>query len=357
MSDDKKCCNESISEKSSKCCGGAKSKSKCIIILLILIIVGVGAFAYIKDKANGKNKDVSEKTSSVESSEKAEMDILVDDNVVLAIIDGDEIKRSEVIEIVNTMPAQMTQIPMEQLFPMALEQLVNNKIIDKNAAKAGLETNKDVLEKLEQAKEQIIRATFLENAIKEKVTDEAIKAKYDEYVKNFPDVEEVKAAHILVDDEKLAKSIIKKLNSGADFVDLAKENSKDGSSENGGELGYFTKVDVVPAFAEAAFATKVGEYTKTPVKSAFGYHIIKIEDKRKRPPAEFEQIKPYIEQEMHRAALDEVLKELKSEANIERFDINGNPLPVEDAVSEDTSIEEEADAASDAEKEESPKAE
>ncbi len=327
MSDDKKCCggDKPNSEKSSGCCGGDGKKKSCckkILLLVILVAVGVGAFVYLKDK---KSKD------SPADIEKAEAESVEPENPnpVLAVIDGDEIKRLEVLNAINAMPAQMKQIPMEQLFPMVLEQVINNKIIDKKAAKAGLAKDKSVLEQLEKAKDQIIRVKFLENLINEKVTDERLQAKYDEYVKNFPDVEEVKAAHILVEDEKAAKAIIRKLNKGADFAELAKENSKDGSSENGGDLGYFTKTDVVPAFGEAAFATKVGEYTKMPVKSDFGYHIIKVEEKRKRPPAEFAQIKPYMEQEMHRSVLDEAINEWKAEIKIERFDINGNPLPAE----------------------------
>ncbi len=347
MSDDKKCCggDKSNSEKSSGCCGGDKKKSCCkkILLLVILIAVAVGAFAYIK------NKKTSDNVGDVETAESEAVDPK-DVNPVLAVIDGDEIKRQEVLKILSTMPDQMKQIPMEQLFPMALEQIINNKIIDKKAAKAGLGKDKDVLEQLEKAKENIVRIKFLENLINEKVTDEKLQIKYEEYVMDFPEVEEVKASHILVDDEKLAKSIIKKLNKGELFADLAKENSKDGSSENGGSLGYFTKTDVVPAFGEAAFAIKVGEYTKTPVKTDFGYHIIKVEEKRQRPPAEFAQIKPYMEQEMHRAVLDEAINEWKAEIEIERFDINGKPLPVED-------VTESTPAASGEEAIESPEAE
>ncbi len=132
------------------------------------------------------------------------------------------------------------------------------------------------------------------------------------------------------------------IDKGEDFAALAKENSKDGSAENGGDLGYFAQNEVVPEFASAAFATDVGSYTKTPVKSEFGFHIIKVEEKRKRPPAPYEQVKPYLEQELQRAIVDEVLKEWKEAASIERFDINGAPLPEQTAPA---AGEEESDAA------------
>ncbi len=343
MSDDKKCCggNSKGVEKSSSCCGNSGKKSCCksAILLVILIVVALGVFLYInnKDGVVGSNEgDASKVASSIDESSNNKVD--ADPNPVIAKINGQEIKRLEVLEFINSMPVHMKQMPIEQLFPMALEQIINNKIIDERAKSSGLEKDEEVIKLFEEAKKQIIRVKFLENAINEKVTQEALKIKYDEYVKNFPDVEEVKAAHILVDDEKTAKEIIKKLNKGADFTDLAKEYSKDGSSESGGSLGYFTKDDVVPSFADAAFAIKVGEYTKKPVKSEFGYHIIKIEDKRKRPPAEFSQIKPYIEQEMQRSVFEELLEEWKKQAEIKRFDINGKPI-IEDSGLEDVTAD------------------
>ncbi len=330
MTDDKKCCGSKSNseEKSSSCCGGDKKKSCCksIMLLVILIAVAVGVFVYAKNKKPEIKPEDTKKVVEVEAPKN--------ENPVLVLINDKEIKRQEVIDIVNSMPPQMKQIPMEQLFPMALEQLVNNVIIDNNASSSGLENDEDIITQLEQVKTQLIRAKFLENTISEKITEERLQQKYAVYLESFPDVEEIKAAHILVDDEKLAKSIIKKLNSGADFADLAKENSKDGSSENGGELGYFSKADVVAPFAEAAFATKVGGYTKAPVKSDFGYHIIKVEEKRKRQPAEFAQIKPYLEQEMQRVVHDEVLAIWKAEVEIKRFDINGKPIAEEAAPEE-----------------------
>ncbi len=335
MTDEKKCCGGSKSgsdEKSSSCCGDKKkSCCKSIILLVILIAVAVGVFVYAKNKKS--DGDVSVEVTELDETAP------IESNPVLAVVDGEEIKRQDVVAIVNEMPPQMKQIPMIQLLPMALEQLINNKIIDKKAANAGLENDKDVLEQLAKVKEQLIRVKFLENVINEKVTDESLKAKYDEYVANFPDVEEVKAAHILVEDEKTAKAIIKRLDKGEAFSDLAKENSTDGTSETGGDLGYFTKGDVVPAFGDAAFAIEIGGYTKTPVKSDFGYHIIKVEDKRKRPPAEFAQIKPYMEQEMHRSVLEEVIKEWKETVDIERFDVNGNPLPTEENAEDTAPVE------------------
>ena len=121
-------------------------------------------------------------------------------------------------------------------------------------------------------------------------------------------------------------SLIKQLNEGASFEELAKANSTDGTAANGGSLGYFAKTDVVPAFGEAAFNLKVGEYTKKPVKTDFGYHVIRVEEQRKRPPASFEEIKPYLEGQVRRQILDETILEWRNQSEIQRFDINGDAI-------------------------------
>ena len=117
------------------------------------------------------------------------------------------------------------------------------------------------------------------------MTDDEVKARYDEEIKKLPPQEEVHARHILVKTEAEAKDIIKQLDAGKDFAELAKEKSTDPNKSEGGDLGYFAKGRMVKEFEDAAFALKKGEYTKTPVKTQFGYHVIKVEDKRDRAAA------------------------------------------------------------------------
>ncbi|PCK00276.1 MAG: rotamase [Zetaproteobacteria bacterium] len=296
-----------------------------VATLVILVVAAVGFFAYKSGKLD-MNKGDSSVSGLVETAATDDTEAPKNENPVLAKLYGDEIKRQDVFAFVNTMPAQMRQIPADQLFMLALEQIINNKIVDQNAKSSGLGNDADVLKKLEDIKTQIVRNKFLENAVKSKLTEERLKAKYEAYLADFPEVEEVKVAHILVENEKLAKTLIGKLKKGAVFADVAKENSQDGSAENGGELGYFSKTDVVPAFAEAAFALEPGTYSKTPVKTDFGFHIIKVDEKRKRPPAQFAEVKPYMEQELQRVILDEMIQELRADVDIERFDLNGNPI-------------------------------
>ncbi len=299
------------------------------VVLVIILLAGASVVSFVAGQKNSSLAlpGVDVVTNVVDDVDTTIVDTDAKKNPVLARIDGKEIRRQDVVKLVNSMPPQMQQIPIEQLFPMALEQTISNALVDEKAKASGLQNDPDVKKQLAQAKEQLIRGKYVENAIKSRLTEERLQASYKGYVDGFPELDEVKAAHILVDDEKLAKDIVKKLGKGEDFAALAKEHSKDGSSENGGDLGYFAENEVVPEFAKAAFSTETGAYTKTPVKSQFGYHIIKVEEKRKRPAAPYEQVKQFLEQELQRTVLDEVLNEWKSAATIERFDINGNPLP------------------------------
>lgn len=152
---------------------------------------------------------------------------------------------------------------------------------------------------------------------------------YNENKNSFHVSEQVKASHILVKDEAKAKEIIKQLNNGADFVKLAKENSEDPSNkDNGGELGYFTANVMDPAFSKAAFAMKPGETSQEPVKSQFGYHIIKVEDKKEAHQQSYEEVKDQIKDQLINnevgKKLGELTQELLKNAKIEYLDENYN---------------------------------
>lgn len=320
MTEQKECQSKCESK---KCCKGKSA----VALLVVLVLAAVGVLAYMSGKMGGMPMSSgSDEAKTEETAQGGEAKVL-DPKHVLAKVDGKDITVADVTAMIQMLPQHMKQLPPEQLLPMALEQAINNEVISGQANKAGLESDPDVKSQLEFAKNQIVRAKFVENEVSKEVNDDSLKAEYTEYLKNFPDVEEVHASHILVDDEAAAKDIVAKLGKGESFEELAKSSSKDGSAENGGDLGYFAKNEVVAEFAEAAFSTPVGEYTKTPVKSEFGYHVIKVQEKRKRPPAAFEEAKPYIEQELRRKAVEKVIAELRRNAVIEHFDEKGNPLP------------------------------
>jgi peptidyl-prolyl cis-trans isomerase C len=156
------------------------------------------------------------------------------------------------------------------------------------------------------------------------MTDDSMHKIYDEAIKQTPNEEEVHARHILVPTEGEAKDIEAQLKKGGDFAALAKEKSKDPGAADGGDLGYFTKEQMVPEFAEAAFKLEKGQ-TSDPVKTQFGWHIIKLEDKRIKPTPTFDQVKGQLQSYVARRAQAELVDKLRKTATIERLDRPAGP--------------------------------
>ncbi len=262
-------------------------------------------------------------------------------NPIVAKVDGKEISRVDVFRYIKMMPAQVQQLPPQAVYPLALEQVVNTRIVQNKAEDAGLENDPEVQQQLDLAKQQIIRSVYVQRAVDKEISESDLKHKYDEAIGKTPDVEEVRAAHILVSDEAKAKEIIAKAQAGEDFAKLASENSADpGNKDKGGELGWFAKQDMVPEFSEAAFKLGKGEISKTPTKTQFGWHVIKVEDKRSRPKPTFEEVKPQLQVELRREKLEGMLDKWRKSADIQKFDVNG------DAVKEQADVAPSAGATS-----------
>ncbi|MBX2834090.1 MAG: peptidylprolyl isomerase [Micavibrio sp.] len=272
-----------------------------------------------------------EANSEIEKSEAAEFKI-EEGNPTVAKVGSEEIKRSDVLAFIQNLPPNMQKLPANQLFPLATVQVVNAKVIGEKAGKAKLDNDPVVKEQLSAVKDQIVRNVFLQKQVASKLSEERLKSAYEDYKKSFPEIQEVKARHILVKEESEAKDILKKLKDGGDFAALAKEHSLDGTKENGGELSYVAKQEVVPEFADAAFAMEKGEMTKKPVKTDFGYHIIEVQDKRQRPVPTYEESKPFLESQLRNVVLEEMLGEWRKAANVEVYDINGKPFAGNEAV-------------------------
>lgn len=247
-------------------------------------------------------------------------------NPVVAKVDGNDITRVDVYRFIKLMPANIQQLPPQAIYPLALEQVINTRLVQNKAEAAGLESDPDVQEQLSMAKQQIIRSVYVQRELEKTISDAAIKAKYQDAIGKSAAVEELKASHILVESEAAAKDIIAKLEAGGDFAKLAAENSGDpGNKDKGGDLGWFSKADMVPAFSEGAFKLGKGEITKTPIKTQFGWHVVKATDKRERPKPTLEETRPMIEAELRREKLETLLDGWRQTAKIEKYDINGNP--------------------------------
>lgn len=250
-------------------------------------------------------------------------------DVVVAIVNGEEIYRSEIEPMMEqAMQGQMAQlgVGMEQLFPLFLEQYVNGELVLQKAKQADVDDTEEFQEQMKLTREQIMRNVFLVNMADQRVDEDALKKLYAEQVANAPDVQEVKASHILVETEDEAKAIISQLNDGGDFAEMAMEKSTGPTGPKGGNLGYFAKEDMVAEFAEAAFKLNEGDMTQEPVQTQFGWHVIKVTDKRERPKPEFSEVRDELEQALRKQILDQYLQELREESDITLFNYNGEPM-------------------------------
>ncbi|HYM31270.1 MAG TPA: peptidylprolyl isomerase [Candidatus Cybelea sp.] len=253
------------------------------------------------------------------------------DDPVVAHFTGGEIHRSEVADIINGLPQQYKSMPADALFSAVLTQMVDSRLEVSAADAAKLGDDPEVKKRLSQARDTVLQQSYLVREIEKGMTDQRLKAEYDKMLKDRPPVEEVHARHILVPTEDDAKAVIAELQKGGDFAALAKAKSKDGSSAEGGDLGYFTKDQMVPEFAEAAFGLKAGEYTKTPVKTQFGWHVIKVDDRRQQPAPSFEDSKEELKGAVARQIQGDIVKTLRAKANVTMFNADGSPIK-EDAV-------------------------
>ncbi len=258
--------------------------------------------------------------------------LMAADDPVVARVNGVEIHRSQIERVRQSNP-QMAQAPINVIYPMLLEHLVNEQILAEAARQKGMLKDSDVKKSLKAAETRILASSLAAKVAKEKVTDAMVKAEYDTFIKQVPPAEEVKASHILLKEEAEAKDVVAKLKGGADFVALAKEKSIDPQGKNGGDLGYFRKEEMVPEFSEAAFKMKKGDVSSEPVKSQFGWHVIKLDDRRPAKPPALEDVKEEIHAGLARQELNKEIEVLVKKTKVERFNLDGTPRKEEDGDS------------------------
>lgn len=245
------------------------------------------------------------------------------DKGVAAKVNGETIYINDLKQSYADHPQIKDKVPFEEFYAKTLDVFVNSKLVYQAAKTAKIEETPEFQRQLVTAKEDLARKLYLEKQVDEKVTDEEIKKLYDEYTSKFESQKEVSAKHILVETEDKAKEVIKKLKEGSDFVALAKEYSKDQAVD----LGYFTADMMVPEFSKAAFAMNNGEYSKTPVKTTFGYHVILVEDARASKPLELKDIEPQLKNMVTQKVVAEIFDNLRNSAKIEKYSLEGEVIP------------------------------
>ena len=236
----------------------------------------------------------------------------------LATVNGAPITSGDVAAVEDEVGPALAQIPEAQRRDRVIEYLIDLKLLAQRAAKDKLDQGEEFNRRMAYLREKALMETLMKQEVDKAVTDQAVKAFYDEQIGKAPRETEVHARHILVETEDEAKKIAQELKNGADFAELAKKETKDPSGKaTGGDLGWFTKEQMVPEFAEAAFKLNPGQISE-PVKSGFGWHVIRLEERREKAPPSFDEVKDRIRAFLERRAQAELVGKLRAEAKIER---------------------------------------
>jgi len=254
-----------------------------------------------------------------------------DANPVLAKVNGSEIRQSDVTLAEEELGPSLAQMDPATKKENVLSFLIDMKIVSKEAEDKKIADRDDFKIRLAFARSRLLMDNLLAVEGKAATTDENMKKVYEEAAKQISGEQEVHARHILVETEDQAKKIEGELKKGADFAELAKKESKDPGASDGGDLGFFTKDQMVPEFSAAAFALEPGKISD-PVKTQFGWHVIKVEEKRTRKAPDFEQVKPQIETYVVRKAQADYVAKLRTAAKVERLDKTDDAAAKPDAA-------------------------
>ena len=240
----------------------------------------------------------------------------------VATVDGIAITYNDVSLVEDELMAVYGQLPEEQRFQTLVGYMVNRILASEAAKKAGLENDADVAKIKAFMDRKALQDVYIAKMLMERVREEDVTTYYDKEIKNGPVEEEVRARHILLDNRDAADAVVADLENGADFAALAKERSKGPSGPSGGDLGYFSKQSMVPAFSDAAFKLAAGE-TSPPVQTQFGWHVIRVEDRRNRPVPPLDQVRDQIYQLLISEAQRDIYDEMRAKASVDLVDMPG----------------------------------
>jgi peptidyl-prolyl cis-trans isomerase C len=242
-------------------------------------------------------------------------------STVIATVNGQPIRMGDLQDAANSLPQNMQQLPPDQLFPLLVNQQIDRKALLIAATNAKLQNDPAVAQAMKTAADEKLENAYVQEKVTPAITDAAVQAEYNKNYKGKPGAAQVDARHILVNTQAEAEAIIKQLEHGADFSKLAIKDSIDPGAKDGGELGWFTHDQMVPVFADAAFALKPGTYTKTPVHSQFGWHVILCEGKRTAPAPALADV----QQQIRQSIADDVIKATLADARSKVKIVMNNP--------------------------------
>ena len=244
-------------------------------------------------------------------------------DLVVATVDGNNITLSDVEKVRASNP-QLSALPLESVYEPLLDNMIDMNVVATAAKAEKIQNTPEFKKMMKDFEKQLSASLYLEQQAKKAQTKEKLEALYEEFKKENPPQEEMSAAHILLKTEKEALDVIKQLEKGADFAELANNVSENKGLE-GGDLGYFSRELMVPEFSEASFAMKEGEISKKPVKTKFGYHIIKAGPRRLSETPKFEDVEQELTQRLTAQSVQETMQKLRKKAKIVKTPVKFGP--------------------------------
>lgn len=271
-----------------------------------------------KETADAEAKDTEKEAKDGAKAETETPTMAIEDlskDTVVLTINGKDVTLGEVIAIRQSLPEQYQNLPDEILLGALVQQLADQQMLSDAAEKDGLTENYNVMLALKNQRRATLADAYMTEVLIKGITDEAIAEAYKEQYETAEPVVEVRASHILVAEEEKAKELKKMLDEGADFAKLASEHGTDGTKTRGGDLGYFVKEQMVPEFANAAFALEKNAISD-PVKSPFGWHLIYVADKRNKPVPPLDQVRDAIVENLSKELQQKVVTEGRAAAEV-----------------------------------------
>ena len=239
---------------------------------------------------------------------------------VVATVAGVEIRASELTLAEGDLDPQFARLPDQQRRVAALAAVIDIKTLARKAETEKLDQTEEFKQLMAFQRDRALHNAIFKSAVVDPVSEADIRARYEKEIAAVPPEEEISARHILLKTEEEAKAVIAELDGGKDFAELAKEKSTGPSAGQGGDLGFFTKGRMVPEFEAVAFTLQPGEYAKEPVQTQFGWHVIKVEERRESAPPAFEAVADQVRQLVMRERYGELIRAARSETEINVLD-------------------------------------
>jgi peptidyl-prolyl cis-trans isomerase C len=248
---------------------------------------------------------------------------------VVARVNGEEIRLSQLRAAAQDLPEELRAAPEALLLPVLLDQMIAARAIVAAARAAGLHETPEVRARVRAAEEEALQEALIRRDLAPLLTEEALRERYRRDVLEAPREEEVSARHILVPTEAEARAILLEARRpGVDFAELARRRSTGPGAREGGDLGFFRRDEMIAEFAEAAFALQPGQISENPVRTQFGWHVIKVEARRAVAPPSFEAARAEIRARVFEESVGRIVERYRAAAAVERFNLDGTPLRV-----------------------------